>query len=186
MSELYGAWVNKNNDFKITHKKIDDIHNEYYPFYLRRLESVKLLAEIFVEDCCESYPSIAGKININYANIIGSMGRYINDIMHYKLWHDVGIANRAKMVAHTIKWLSIYPVISVSIDKDAYASLSTDTRYFLLEINSQFIACIIGYFLEYFNNGEAPPFEKYKKAFYLIDTGQFDAKTAALMFEAIL
>lgn len=186
MGQLYGCWLNKNFDFSHLKEKSEAAHIEYYPFFIRRLDAICVIAELFVNDLCRDFPIFKGKISISYTAAISAIGRYINDIMHYKLWHDVKIANKAKMIAHTVKWLSQYNVVCSAVSAEDYKSLSEEERTILLEINSMFINAVIRYFLSYFCDGEIPSAKSYSKIFYLIETGQYDAKTAAVAFEGLI
>jgi hypothetical protein len=186
MGQLYGCWLNSNFDFSHLKEKSEVAHKEYYPFYIRRMDAICSIAEIFVDRLYIKYPSFKGKLAISYTSAMAAIGRYINDIMHYKLWHDVKIANKAKMIAHTIKWLSHYNVVCATATAEDYASFSEAERRVLLEINSAFIGVVIRYFLSYFCDGDIPSAKSYEKIFYLIETGQYDAKTAAVAFEGII
>lgn len=65
-------------------------------------------------------------------------------------------------------------------------SLPDADRQFVLEINTFFIGAVIRYFLSFFCDGDIPSAKSYEKIFYLIDTGQYDAKTAAVAFEGLI
>lgn len=186
MGRLYGCWLESDFDSGHLAEKIKNAHNEYFPAYVRRVDAIYSLAELFIANSNTLYPSLSGKLSAAYPSVISAIGRYINDIMHYKMWHDVKIANKAKMIAHTIKWLSHYNIINVNINIDEYKLLNKKERFFLLEINTLFIAAVIRYFLSFFCNGEIPSSKTYGKMFYLIDTGQYDVKTAAVAFDGMI
>lgn len=186
MSQLYGCWLKKDFVFESIRENKGSLHEEYYPFFLRRLDSVCAIAEIFKSEIESIFPKLNGKLIISYPAAISAIGRYINDIMHYKLWHDVKIANKAKMIAHTIKWLSHYPLISVNVNADEYFLLSDVEKSAVLEMNSLFIGAVIRYYLAYFCNGDIPSSKRYDKVFYLLETGQYDAKNASVAFDGII
>ena len=186
MGQLYGCWLDEKFTFLHLATKVEALHKEYYPFYIRRLDAICMIAELFVEQYTIAYPNLKGKLFVSYASAISAIGRYVNDIMHYKLWHDVKIANKAKMIAHTIKWLSHYNVIVSNVSADDYRSFTQDERKALLEINAFFINSVVRYFLSFFCNGNIPSSKSYDKIFYLIETGQYDPKTAAVAFDGII
>lgn len=186
MGKLYGCWLDKNFSLSSALNTEKTPHEEYYPFFERRVSAISSIAEIFVLQIEGKYSGLKGRLHISYPSIISAIGRYVNDIMHYKLWHNVRVANKAKMIAHTIKWLTHYQVVFVSLNKDEYLRLNETERKIALEINTFFIAAVIRYFLSYFCDGSVPPAKSYEKMFYLIDTGQYDEKTAAIAFEGLI
>ena len=186
MGKLYGCWLDKNFSLREAFSKESSPYDEYYSFYERRVVAISEMAQVFVGVVEVKFPRLQGRIFISYPAIISAVGRYVNDIMHYKMWHNVKIANKAKMVAHTIKWLTNYQVVSVALDKKEYMSLPDADRQFVLEINTFFIGAVIRYFLSFFCDGDIPSAKSYEKIFYLIDTGQYDAKTAAVAFEGLI
>ena len=187
MSQLYGCWLRPGVKFDALRVKVENSHSEYFPFFQRRVDAVSAIAELFVEEIVSKFPNLDGKVHVSYTGIISSIGRYINDIMHYKIWHDVKIANKAKMISHTIKWLALHPGVVTTANADDYASVSPDERKVLLELNVLFINSVIRYFLEFFcDANEPPPSKTYEKIFYLLETGQYDAKAAAVAFDGIL
>lgn len=186
MSMLYGCWLDDDFDCGHVTSRLEEVRAECSSSYPNRINSICALAEIFIKNSCRRFPNLEGKIFLSYPAVISAVGRYINDVMHYKLWHDVKLTNRAKMIAHTIKWLSHYHVIAVNVDADDYMTLSEEERLYILEINTFFIGTAIRYFLSYFCNGSIPSANKYSKIFYLLDTGQYDVKTAAVAFDGLL
>lgn len=186
MGQLYGCWLEPNFQFDPLREKIERSHFEYFPFFTRRIDAITAVAEIFVGELVSIYPNLDGKLHVSYTGIVSAVGRYINDIMHYKIWHDVQIANKAKMISHTIKWLSFHPGVVSTASADEYANLSPEERRVLLELNFLFIGAVIRYFLTFFCDGETPSSKSYDKIFYLLETGQYDAKTAAVAFDGVI
>lgn len=183
---LYGCWLDQDFDCEAVASRLKEVKSQCYSSYPTRVNSICALAELFIARSCARYPSLQGKISLSYPAIISAIGRYINDVMHYKLWHDVKLTNQAKMIAHTIKWLSHYPVISINLNADDYAGLSEEERWYVLELNTLFIGTVVRYFLSFFSNGDVPSANTYGKIFYLLDTGQYDVKTAAVAFDGLL
>lgn len=189
MSDLYGSWLTENYDYSEVQKNLAELHSKHYDLYTRRVHSINGLAEMFVETVKATFPSLDGKIHVNYANVLASIGRYVNDIVHYKLWHKVPVTNRAKMIAHTVKWIIQYPPVVMSLSQDDYKSLPDNAKSFSLDVSGLFAALVIRYFLDFFHreDGTSVPCEsRYRKIFYLISTGQYDAKNATLIFEGLL
>lgn len=184
--QLYGSWLCDCYDFDEFCKKATGVQETLYPVFLRRVEAVGAIGDVFVQEAIAEMPALQGKIFCSYPSLIAAIGRYINDIMHYKLWHDVKVANKAKMISHTIKWLSHYPVIVTNISADEFKALSTAEQKFVLDANTYFIGTVVRYFLSHFCGGLPPSASTYEKIFYLLDTAQYDAKTAAVAFEAII
>lgn len=186
MGQLYGCWLREDFDISAFTKNHKPPYREYFPFFQRRVDAIYHIANLYLEDMCEQHPLLRGKVYVSYVSVVSAIGRYVNDIMHYKLWHDVKIANKSKMIAHTIKWLTYYQVLCSSVSREDYAKLPTNDRSVLLEINTMFIATVIRYFLSFFCDGEIPSAKLYSSIFYLIDTGQYDAKTAAVAFDGLI
>lgn len=189
MSDLYGSWLTENYDYSEVQKNLAELHTKHYDLYIRRVHSINGLAEMFVENSITIFPSLAGKIHVNYAHILAGIGRYVNDIVHYKLWHKVPVTNRAKMIAHTVKWIIQYPPVVATVSENDYKNLPDEAKSFTLGVSALFSALVIRYFLNFFHQEdgtEVPCETRYRKIFYLIETGQYDAKNATLIFEGLL
>jgi len=186
MGQLYGCWLTEDFDYASIAGGLKDPHKEYFPFFERRVDAIFYMAGLFVQEIYDIYPALAGKVNVSYVSTVSAVGRYVNDIMHYKIWHNVKITNKSKMIAHTVKWLSHYQIISTSVTPEEYSRLPPRERELLLELNTIFIGTVIRYFLAFFCDGEIPPSKTYEKIFYLVDTGQYDAKTAAIAFDGLI
>lgn len=186
MAHLYGTWLKENHDYTEVKKKIDNLHGVNYKIFQKRSDAIFYMATLFVAEYEVAFPCLRGKLHVNYSNVLAGIGRYMNDIVHYKLWHRIGTTNRAKIVAHSIKWLWLYPVVSVSISDIEYKKLSPGARKFVLDLNLCFIGLLIGYVLEGFSDRIPTPIGKFRKIFYLLQTGQYDARNATLIFEEIL
>jgi len=186
MGQLYGSWLNNEFDLDSFCTKLRESQSKYFLLYERRVNAIAAVAEYVVVNITKQFPNLNGKIHISYGSIISAIGRYVNDIMHYKVWHDVKLANKAKMIAHTIKWLAQYNVIVSSVSGKDYFQLSKKEKRTVLQLNTIFIGAVIRYFLSHFCDGHIPSAKNYSKIFYLIDTGQFDAKNAAVAFEGLI
>lgn len=187
MPDLYGSWLQKDFDYSCVSNRISGLHDEYYEKFKRRVDSIYNLAIIYSEYVGEKHPDLKSHVFVSYPAVLGSTGRYINDIVHYKIWHQISVANRAKMIAHMIKWLSFYPVVTVNLSKEDYKNLNEDSRKMALDINLGFIALIIKWVVDYFSPGSVADAEKkYKKVYYLLETGQFEAKNASMVFDGVL
>jgi hypothetical protein len=186
MSKLYGCWLISDFSAEALCQEAEFAKKKYYPLFLKRAEAINGIAEKFIEDTIERIPALEGKLFISHPALISAVGRYVNDIMHYKMWHNVRFANKAKMIAHTIKWLSQYHVVTTSITSGDYQKLSPGEKSYVLEMNTIFINTVIRYFLAHFCHGEVPSSTAYAKFFYLLDTAQYDEKTASVAFEGII
>lgn len=187
MSGLYGSWLAPTEfDFNPIKQHIENAHAEDFPKFLGRVDAILGIAELVKGELVAQYPVLTDVIHVSYTAIVSAVGRYVNDISHYKIWHGVKKANVAKMISHTIKWLSLHHGLVCNITADQYGKLGKTEKLIVLELNSIFINTVIRYFLSYFSQGETPSSKEYQGVFYLLDTGQFDAKTAAMTFEGIL
>jgi hypothetical protein len=187
MSDLYGSWLQAGFDYTDVKARLDGFHTEHYQRFKERTTSIHGLAELFLEHVEAKFPELAGKLVVSYPAVLGSVGRYINDVVHYKVWHQIKVTNRSKMISHMVKWLSFYPVISINVSKDEYKKLSFESKKMALDVNIIFISTVIKWVIHYFAPDSTTETEKkYRKIFYLLETGQYDAKNAAMVFDAIL
>lgn len=184
---LYGLWLDKDINFELIDKQIKEVLNKYYSRYDDRVKALSKVSLIFIDDTISIFPELKDKISFNHANMIAMIGRYINDIVHFKIWHEIHLANQSKVLAHTIKWALAYPPISLNLSKDDYKNLSIPARKYVLDINIIYINSLMGYFFEKFKKDHLiDDTKEYDKVFYLMRTGQYDARMAAVFFDGLL
>ena len=184
MSEIYGSWLNESFDYKKTKERLDSLHTEFFPKYEMRVEAIYALAQLYKGQMCVLYPHLASNFDVAYHNVLSLCGRYFNDIVHYKVWHDVSDSEKAKMVAHMVKWAFEYPPVVVSLSEDEYKSLDQNSRTVCFEHRQGFIDLMVEYILLGFRTGSENISQvgRLNKIFYLLETGQYDVKNATLIF----
>lgn len=180
MSDFYGQWLNKDeSDINIGASKEK---------YLARIAVFDSLAKKTVDDLVSSYPDLNGKIFICHQNIDIALGRYFNDIQRYKFLHKITTVHPAKMIAHTIKWLHLNPVLFGSIERIDFSKLSKKSKIAILNINFAFISQCVEYMFSEFNqNVSDSRFDNilYNLQYHL-KTGLYQERMASLWFEELI
>ncbi|QUI62488.1 hypothetical protein GSF04_08155 [Pseudoalteromonas sp. A22] len=185
MSGLYGSWLSANFDYSAVKGRIDSLHTEFYPKYERRVAAIEKLATMFVEEMEATGLGIKGYLRVSYTNILAMVGRYLNDIVHYKVWHEITDSKPSKMLAHVAKWAYHYPPVVTAVNKEQYEAMNKSERELLLSINFIFIKYIFEYILQGFNKSMRRS-NAYERIFYLLETNQYDARNATLVFEELM
>lgn len=185
MSGLYGSWLDESHDYEIPKSRIDSLHQEYFPKYQRRIAAVEAIAVFFVDELEDTFDNLKGVFQVSYPNILGCVGRYLNDIVHYKVWHEISDSKPSKMLSHMAKWAFHYPPVVTALSKAQYEQLTENEREVVLNINTIFIDQLFQYIIDGFEI-QGVELSDYKKIFYLLETNQFDAKNATMLFESIL
>ncbi len=158
----------------------------------QRLKSLEYMCDDYLITACSAYPKIKNYVSVCYPNILLCVGRYGNDLVHYKSMHNIDtFLHRSKIISHTIKWVSLFPPFSVSINKKEFRALDDETQDILLNINYLFIRLIIIYFFEELPVISAP--EKQKEIdvivhdlTYILKTGQYETHSANLLFNNMM
>jgi hypothetical protein len=182
---LYGAWLGDYN-FKGISKKLRDLTPKKIQLFDKRCNDINALADAHVADVKEAYENL--KVGVNYANILTAVGKYVNDVYHYKIWDEIDSAiNCSKMLAHMLKWLSIYPAVSVIIDYDELKSLNEETQAYVLNLNSIFLMDVLRYIIENFTgvSDTINLVTKYISVIDLIESGDYEVKTAVKIFREL-
>jgi hypothetical protein len=180
MSDFYASWL----DVVAT----DAQPESYATKYSERVAYFTLLAKNTVSDICENYPELNGRLFISYQNINIALGRYFNDIHRYKELHNIKTVHPSKMIAHTIKWIHLNPVLFSSINENDFNCLSETEQAISININYSFIMQCVEYILSKFNQNISEA--KYDRIFntlqYFLKTGLYQERMASLWFEEIL
>ena len=180
MSGLYGAWLDEGHDYTDVKDRVDTLHSEFYEKYENRVDAINACADIFIETYEILYPKL--KLKISYPNLLLLVGRYFNDIVHYKVWHEITDTELAKMCSHMAKWAQINQPVFTDVDREAYDLLNQEEKSIALNINLYFIDQVIKYLLLKYAPNSVDSVN-YKKIFYFLKTGQYDAKSMTLYFE---
>ena len=175
MPDVYGSWL------------FDDDPNLKKKFE-ERLSSFTILAEKAVKDVTTKYPNLSGCTFISYQNLRLALARYFNDVVHFKMFHNIELIHPSKMVAHTIKWIAIYPVLFTNITTENLRELSEDEQFAIININMIFIDETVKYYVSLAN-----PYLSNKlydaigsKLSYYLKTGNYDERMASLWFEQLM
>jgi hypothetical protein len=164
---------------------LDGLHDGKF---LSRVNSLTSLAEILVEEIIVECPNLSGKIFISYQNLSIALGRYFNDVDHYKARHNIDLIRTSKIIAHTIKWVSLYPVLFSSVRLEQAGSLSDKERGVLYNVNYYYIYAIIDYFIN--TTGVDISEQTYNRIYndltYYLKTGNYNERMASLWFEQII
>lgn len=173
MSIFYGSFIS------------DD---EQYENYKKRIVSIIYLAEQSRKKIISKNPNLDEFIFISYQNIHVAIGRYFNDVDHYKKRHKIVLTHTSKIIAHTIKWISIYPSIFCSVPYHKWELLNNDERTILLNVNYYFIEQVVQYFMDKVNPNisESTYVKIYADLFYYLKTGNYNERMASLWFERII
>lgn len=184
---LYGLWMDEDIPYDGILAKLHDVLDSHYQKYEGRVFAIYEITKDFIEEICAQYPVMENHIFINHANLTNMVGKYINDIVHYKIWHEIETANQSKVISHTIKWIIFYPPLTVKVDKEEYFSLNDEERDLLQNINTVYINAVMSYFFDKFDKAHlVKEPQKYRKIFYLLQTAQYDARNATLFFDSLL
>jgi len=187
-AKIYGTWLKPNFDYTDVKAKLDALHGENYERYKSRRRHFEAIAELFVADAEESYPSLKGKLFVNFAAISMGLAKYFNDVVHYKLWHPITYINKARVISYSAHWMLLHAPVSLALSRAEYSVLDKRTRKFVLELNTHFILMMIKWYMRGFGVSHSPVVLNtiYKRVAYLIKTGQFEAKNIAVAFEVAL
>jgi hypothetical protein len=179
MSDFYGRWLTEDHQNEVLHS-----HEKYHS----RVTYFTSLAEKTIDDICKKYPELNGKIFVCYQNIEIALGRYFNDIYRYKVLHKIQKVHPSKMVAHTIKWIHLNPILFSSIQKKDFKSLPEIEKGIATNINYSFIIQSVEYMLRAFNPSISEA--KYDHVFYnlqyFLKTGSYQERMASLWFEELI
>jgi hypothetical protein len=177
MSGYYGSFL----------KEGTDAHKAYYSKYIKRSESVLYIAEHFKEKVEEEY-DLKGKIHINYQSVYIAMGRYYNDVHKFKMWHNIELTHRSKIVAYMLKWIRLNPIFFHSITQDDWMKLNETSRFVLLNMNQAMLNNIIRYVSECLNSKlTEQKLEGIKQDLnYYIKTDGYDERMGSLWFQEVL
>lgn len=185
---LYGLWMDEDVPYDAINEKLRDVLGSHYAKYQGRVFAIYEITQDFISEICETFPKMEGHIFINHANLLNMVGKYINDIVHYKIWHEIEVANQSKVISHTIKWIIFYPPLTVTLKKEDYfGKFNDEERDVLQNINIIYINAVMSYFFEKFGKEylvKEP--QRYRKIFYLLQTAQYDARNATLFFDSLL
>ena len=141
MSGLYGCFLTEGTEQYV----------QYYEKYNKRAKSIILIAEKIIIDLEKAYPRIKGYAFLHYQNAYLAMGKYFNDVVRYKIWHNISLTHRSKIVAHMIKWLTLHPVVFCSVKENEWLSLELEERFILLHLNQTLLNAVIRYIIEPIN-----------------------------------
>jgi hypothetical protein len=173
MSKFYGKFLYDSKD----KSKFDS-----------RFDSLKYLAEVVAERLVVTSPNLSGKILISYQNLEIAIGRYFNDIDHFRERHQIDLSHTSKVVAHTIKWLSLFPVLFSSAKPAEFDLLSEKEQSVLYNVNYTYICEVIEYFIDPINPNISE--QKYDRIYsdvkYYLKTGSYNERMASLWFEEII
>jgi hypothetical protein len=177
-SGYYGCFLIEGNQY----------HDEHYDKYEKRAQSLIVLMES-LKASLEDSLNIKNILMINYQNIYVAMGRYFNDVIHYKCWHRTPLTHRSKVAAHMIKWIRLNPFFSYSIPMGLeWMKFSEEIRVALLNINAFAMTTIIEYIANAF--GVFFDEEKFRDIQETIDyytsTDTYNERMALLWFKEIL
>jgi hypothetical protein len=176
MSEIYGQWLGEIDSASLKEK------------YLHRIAIFDDLAEKCLRDIELIFPELKGKVYICRQNIDIALGRYFNDIHRFKVLHNIKTVNPSKMIAHSVKWLHLNPVLFGSIERDSFAKISKKSQVALLNVNFAFIAQALNYMFSEFNSSisDARMDNVLYNIQYYLKTGLYQERMASLWFEELL
>ena len=93
-------------------------------------------------------PPLEGRVTVSYPMVVKGIGEYINDVVHYKIWDGIEERiNKAKIIAHTAKWLCVYPPVALRVPSDEWSQMGKKTRKFSVRVPIRFAMYAVNYLL---------------------------------------
>lgn len=181
MSGVYGSWLKGEEDVDLQKK------------FQSRLTAFTKIAQLTVSELQRDHKNLDGCIHISHQNLRIAIGRYYNDVFSFEANHKIKLIHPSKIIAHTIKWLAVNPVLFTSATPEKFKSLGDSKKgliekAIILNINFVFIFEIVEYFMAKVNPyiTEKTYDNIYKNLVYYLKTANYNERMASLWFEQLL